>query len=382
MTTRRSTVLLLAAVVLSVGFQQSAPRAQLRPWPDWAADRRPIAAIQLFNGTWGTDEHDVYGLLECWRVGSSLPEDQCGGKGGVPWLMDEMRRRYKYGYRRFMLHLPAGREIHQRGKPLPSAQWHVLDDAYIDTVSGSVRQDFQDLLTPWLAAHGDVQVLIYQGLRFDDDFAYPWLERGDMDEEHATVPDLTIQRHLEVVRQNTGGWLSLTPRSLFGRLPARPQIGFAFDNTGTESTRDVLVGLVETEVVFGRGVRVFVSGEAIPHESLPAPACQPARLLPEYLDRAPWLGLMAFHVRLDPQRIMLPPWTAPQGSHLGFAVHNREHPLVIESDGSCHEDLDTDVSDDIIREAICSAYKRNFIIIHYGGRHDRFIHDLYKSTIC
>ena len=73
-------VLLLAAVVLSVGFQQSSPRAQLRPWPDWAADRRPIAAIQLFNGTWGTDEHDVYGLLECWRVGSSLPEDQCGGK--------------------------------------------------------------------------------------------------------------------------------------------------------------------------------------------------------------------------------------------------------------------------------------------------------------
>lgn len=56
--------------------------------------------------------------------------------------------------------------------------------------------------------------------------------------------------------------------------------------------------------------------------------------------------------------------------------------MVIDPNGSCHEDVGTYVSDDIVREAICSACQRNVDIIHYGGRHDRFIRDLDKSRMC
>ena len=101
------------------------------------------------------------------------------------------------------------------------------------------------------------------------------MHRGDM--STAIVPDLTLPHHQRVVRENTLGWLYLTPRP-FGRLPSRPQIGFAFDNTGIESTRDTLIALLEAGNVFGTGVRVFVSGEAIPHDPV---ACRQAALLHE-----------------------------------------------------------------------------------------------------
>jgi hypothetical protein len=282
--------------------------------------------------------------------------------------MDEIQRRHKsFGYRRFMLHLPAGRERSQRAQPLPSAQWHVLDSAGIETTTGSVRADFQQFLTPWLTMNPDVQVLIYQGLRFDGDFLpQAWLVRGNMDPDHATVPDLADPGHRTVLQQNTLGWLNLTPREKLAPFPSRPQIGFAFDNTGIASTRDALVAVLKDTALFGTGVHVFVSGEAIPHE-LPSPPCVETSLLPLYGAQAPWFGLIQFHREHDPAQL----WSALSGTHLGFAVRDREK-------DTCAGDIA--LTDEEIRANIRSAQSRGFVIIHYGGRHDRFIRDLYAET--
>src|SRR5262245_9155497 len=373
---RRFRLFSLLVVVVSVALSR-APLAQpTSHLPFWAQDRRPIAAIGLFNGTWNQPPSpNRYGLHKCWRRGSDFPET-CGGKGGVAWLMDEIQRRYKFGYRRFMLHVPAGFETGASKVEIPSAQWHLLDTAGVETQSGSVTQDLQQSLTPWLAAHADVEVLIYQGLRFNPNLAAPWTDRDMTD---SVPPDLTQPFDRLVVEENTRGWLNLRPRRFPLDMPSRSQIGFAFDNTGVESTRDALVAVLEATDLIGGRQRVFVTGEAIPHQNLPAPACPVANLLPEYVSRAPWFGLTEFHLRLDPQRIGLPAWSAPPGSHLGFAVHNREYPLIVNPDGSCHEGADP-LSDEVIHDAIRSAYKRGFVIIHYGNRFDAFIRDLYASA--
>ena len=364
---QRLPALALALVVVAASVDPS-PLQISRP-PFWAQDRRPVAAFSLFNGTWEQPDPsrgnpgDRYGLYECWqRGGAQKPPAQCRGKRGVPWLMDEIGRRHQLGYRRFMLHLPAGREMSQQGVPLPSAQWHVLDTAGIDTPSGSVRMDFQDLLTPWLAGHPDVQVLIYQGLRFDASRKAPWLERGDM--TNAKVPDLTNPQHRQIIRENTIGWLSLSPAG--GSKVAERQIGFAFDNTGVASTRDALIAVLEDPDLFGPGDRVFVSGEAIPHP-LPAPPCQPSTMLPAYAGAAPWFGLFEFHREHDPKKT----WKAPAGSHLGFAVRNDEV-------DPCNSGVK--LTDSQIRQDISSAYRRGFVIIHYGGGHDRFILEMYAKS--
>lgn len=365
MISRGSVPIAVLAVAVAAALQ-SAPSAQATPW--WAQDRRPIAAISLFNGTWDPPSGvppNPYGLLDCWRRGSQSLDPKCAGQGGVPWLMGEIRRRYKIGYRRFLLHLPAGKEQSQAGIPLPSSQWHVIDSSEIDTTSGSVQQDFQEQLTPWLAARPDVQVVIYQGLRFDsDNLPEPWLTRGDMDPDHATVPDPTDPEHRNIIRQNTLGWLGLTPRSpLFLWQP--PQIGFAFDNSGVPNTRDALLAILQDPTLLGHGGRVFVSGEAIPHE-VPSPPCQSVQLLPEYLTQAPWFGLLPFHREHDPDE----QWIAPPGTHLGFAVRNKEKDTCAGGNP---------LRNGAIERSICSAYHRGFVIIHYGGDFDRFIRDVYNK---
>ena len=95
-------------------------------------DRRPVRVIALFDGSdldWGLNENWV--------------------ERGVPWLLDTMQTAHAKGFQRFMWSLPAGRlSTHV---PWPSAQWQLLDSSGITgTLSGSVRQDLANLITPWL----------------------------------------------------------------------------------------------------------------------------------------------------------------------------------------------------------------------------------------
>src|SRR5206468_2960576 len=147
-------------------------------------DRRPVRAIALYDGSadfaWGLNEHWV--------------------EQGVPWLLDTMDTACKRGFRRFMWSLPAGRL--ETDVPWPSAHWQLLDSSGITaTISGSVRQDVPELLTPWLVNHPEVQVITYVGGvlksaydRADDEawVPYPWYRPDRRDKRHSYYGFVTL----------------------------------------------------------------------------------------------------------------------------------------------------------------------------------------------
>lgn len=199
----------------------------------WADDRyhEPVAVFSLFNGSWSDNE---FGLNPRWK------------EGGVRWLIYRshpssnwqgvLHESYKIGYRRFMLSLPAGRrEIDLKGDSWPSTQWCVLDHAGItplvpatSTNSGStINEDLENNLTPWLAEHPDVQVLIYIGFIIDCPNIREFSEK-------AHAPDVNNKKDLKIVRQITDGWLSLSPHKAIDSHSSRiSQIGFGFDHSGS-----------------------------------------------------------------------------------------------------------------------------------------------------
>ena len=345
--------------------------AQVGP-PYWAKDHGPIAAISLYNGTY--EEDDALGLHKCWRTGGSeISAKPCYGEGGVTWLISELNRRYGAGYHRFMLNLPAGHvKYDQPGIGFPSAQWHLLDTSGIETTPGStVRQDLA-ALTLWLYDHPDAQILIYQGLRFNPKVREPWKSRLMIG---SVAPDLSRAFDRQVVQENTKHWLALAPPITY-RRDTYP-IGFVFDNTGVESTRKSLIAVLQDRTLFETEVPLFISGEAIPHKRDSLNPFPEAELIRGYITSAPWMGLMRFHQTLD---AYLPSWTAAPGTHLGFAVHNREcaagHHQTQQAE-LCDPGYELD--DDAIHAAIQSAYDRGFVIIHYGGDHDAYIINMYSQ---
>jgi len=168
-------------------------------------DSRPVRVIALYNGScldWGLNKDWV--------------------EYGVPWLLDTMQTAYdEKGFRRFMWSLPAGRlETHV---PWPSAQWQLLDSSGITgTISGSVRQDLANLITPWLASHPEVHVIIYLGGVIKS--AY------DRETQGAWVPDPWCPRDRRIMHLNFDGFAALSP-------PGRNQIGFWFDNSSPTEKR-------------------------------------------------------------------------------------------------------------------------------------------------
>jgi len=177
------------------------------PRGTWRPDRRPVRVIQMYNGS---EEHP-WGLNRLW-VGR-----------GVPWLLETMQAAYdENGFRRFMWSLPAGR-LNETCVPWPSAQWQVLDDCSIYTVSDSVRQDLADIISPWLAKNPDVQVIIYLGGVIKS--AY------DRDTHGAWVPDPWCPRDRRIMYLNFDGFAALAPRR------KQSQIGFWFDNASIPEKR-------------------------------------------------------------------------------------------------------------------------------------------------
>ncbi len=241
----------------------------------WTPDRRPVAVIRCYNG----NKDNTYGLLPHWL------------DRGVPWLLEALETLWSRGFRRFMITLPAGRE-NLRNIPWPSAQWEVLEDAGIHTVSGSVRQDFTDHLPGLLADKPEAQVLFYLGFRIKS--AY----NRDMNE--AEVPDLRRADHRRVVHANMDGFIYLTPDD------ARPQIGFRLDNSSIPDNRDGLVALSH----WFRAQDVSIGGEAIPTEA--------GSNAPVLVERCPWFGLYRYHRRLDPEG----DWTFDRAStEVGVGLH-------------------------------------------------------------
>jgi hypothetical protein len=292
----------------------------------WKPDRRPIAVVRGYNGD---HKNHTWGLAKPWR------------EGGVPWLVEELERLFVKGYRRFMISLPAGREKPPEGEkiPWPSAQWHVLDNAGIHAPSCSVRQDFAELLTPWLKERPDAHALLYQGFQV----ASPYCR----DMSLRRVPGLHSEKDTGVIYQNTAGWLNLSPCN------RAPQIGFAFDNSSIPENQHVLVELAKTFRVWG----IRVVGEAIP--------LTPDNRKPKWdlIKAAPWFGLLQFYRRFDKEK----------GRLIGVDVDGtwRFDPTRTEIGVGIHEKLP--FSDKTAEEVIRDFHARGFVFYVYGRGHDDMV---------
>lgn len=254
--------------------QESILASSKKDSQSWIPDRRPIAVIRCFAGIFEGRNGNKYGLTPFWL------------KGGVSWLEEELERLYKVGYRRFMINLPAGREKPPAGVKVPwaSAQWQVLDDANIHTTTtGSVKQDFENLITPWLATHPDVQLLFYIGFLVKS--AY------DRDMDGAFIPDPNNPTHLEIVKANTDGFINLSSNK------KNSQVGFRLDHSATPENRSGLVALSEW---FASNKLVSVGGEAIPTEADKSGYLMP---MPAFINKCPWLALHIVHRQRDPRRL-------------------------------------------------------------------------------
>lgn len=177
---------------------------------NWNPDRRPVAVIRCYNGTYQDDER---GLNKHWQ------NDDTAGE----WLLSEADLLYKKGFRRFMISNPAGHPKNWgEGKPMhswPTTQWSEL--------SSEKKKAVKNLLS-W-ADDNKASVFVYGGMRFDG-----WV-----------TPDLDNSGDLQHLADDYGQWL---------------KAGVCFDNASKEDLRDNVPALLE---LWGKN-GTFICGEAIP----------------------------------------------------------------------------------------------------------------------
>lgn len=141
---------------------QAASRAQA----EFAIDRRPVMMVRVWNGSYGPG--NALGLSPPYR------RDEAGQH-----IEQELTRLYGRGWRRFMLHTPAGKPPESPLSDTLGEFWS-RSEPWRNTMTASLRG--------WLDAHPDATLGVYTGLRlrdgsFPDDETLarclqPWLDAG------------------------------------------------------------------------------------------------------------------------------------------------------------------------------------------------------------
>tara|TARA_B100000614_G_scaffold262909_1_gene300839 strand:+ start:345438 stop:348965 length:3528 start_codon:yes stop_codon:yes gene_type:complete len=146
-------------------------------------DRRPARVYRMWEGPYLASEGDFSGSLASWW----------GVSGSVDNLVSRLDTDYALGYRRFMLYMPGGGTT---GSFLSPNHWL--------TMSASKRVALGVDLKAWIAAHSDVSVSIYGGIRFTPDLNL--LNQHTVSSDNFEVFDLRIPFHAEYFRRNYISW--------------------------------------------------------------------------------------------------------------------------------------------------------------------------------
>lgn len=209
-------------------------------------DRRPIKKLHVYNGA---VDHPR-GI----RVSMRTLD------GFLTTLFAELDAGYAKGFRRFMVHAPAGRP---RSVAQVKAGFGLYHHHHLpDDVKGSLKRD----LSGWLFAHRDAVVSVYLGFAVNEGGRY-----------HVTVadrwaPDPRIASDRAAFLLEVEQWLAISPEP--------GQIGLGFD-----ASRDApeLLALWAEEM---RARGVWIMGEAIPEVQQQA--------APQVY-RAPWWASKGFY---------------------------------------------------------------------------------------
>ena len=288
----------------------------MSPLPILFPDRRPVRAIPMYNG----DPAHPWGLSAAWT------------NGGVPWLIETMEHAYGKGFRRFMWTLPAGRFLEPH-TPFPSAQWHVLDESGIHSVSQSVRDDLHTLVGAWLKERRDARIIVYLGGVIKS--AY------DRDVTGAHVPNPASVADVKLMNLNFNGFLAIRPDT----TTKSTWVGFWLDNSSPPEKRDGEYRVVEW--LRSRGIwggMEAVANDGIGIENNPNPG---------FAEKVPMFGIRSFWepVVQYPDPNTLPPvvialtkaragWTFDrQKTEVGFFLHGFPDGPFSLSEGEGHDKL-------------------------------------------
>ncbi len=215
----------------------------------FAPDRRPIKRISIYTGE-PTHPRGIHKLM--WTL-----------DGFRTRLFGELDGCYVKGWRRFMLHAPAGRphSVAAAGAGYGLYHHHHLPD--------DVRAMLKRELSAWLKARPDAVVSVYVGFAVSDAGRYHVLPT----DQDRRLPDPTNQRDRDAFLLEIEQWLAIAPEP--------GQIGFGFD--ASRLAPGYLVGWADE--LRARGV--WCLGEAIP-ETTPPTAAAPEAVL------APWWASAGF----------------------------------------------------------------------------------------
>ncbi len=176
---------------------------------DFVPDRRPAIGINLFGGSC---THPPVGGPPWWLLAGD--QDGNGTVDSVDELVLRLDDLYADGWRRIILHLPAGSLT---GQLMSSSQWWPMP--------ASKRAGLTEQLSRWLATHFDATLGIYSGFRINDPCSLcmtvcgPCSDCGDgggcvacpecWSAETARLPDTTIAVDMCVVADNVRPWVDL-----------------------------------------------------------------------------------------------------------------------------------------------------------------------------
>ncbi|MFG0306789.1 MAG: hypothetical protein ACF8Q5_11310, partial [Phycisphaerales bacterium JB040] len=217
----------------------------------FAPDRRPSVQIALHNG----NRSNVRGLTDAWygqgresldEISGYTDEDRViWGGNGIPdafdYLISRLDQHYDAGFRRIVLHLPAGS---QAGDDYDSAQYWTMEDWR--------RKWFWLEVRRWIAQKeldGDpVSMGVFLGWKIHE----PW--RSGMD--GAELPDMNNIRHVAWMHQNIYPWIRLGFTEFWFDASSRTE-----DAGGGVKSREVLASLRHSPTW---GPLARFGGEAIP----------------------------------------------------------------------------------------------------------------------
>lgn len=225
--------------------------------PKFPIDRRPIAMIPNYSGRYS-------------EVDSGQPSS-IFNDGGVERMIEEyIIPYYEMGYRRIILHLPAGTP--DRDRLMTSAQWGYLPDRR--------KEEYNTVMKDFIHAHPDLDMGVYGGFKI-----YPSdPNTGIMPEDgkdSVVPPDMRHKSHREWFAVNIGSYARLG----FNWFVADAASSYADEATAISRMLESL------------GMKYC--GEALP---LRKESDNTLSIRQEDIDRIPWMCLHYYSEKNDPER--------------------------------------------------------------------------------